>query len=356
MRITKDILSDLYSDYLTCCCGAATATGMSSVLENQISHDKITRLLNSGEIDSKRLYLKAKPICEELSSPDAVLVIDDSVEEKRYTDCNPLIQWHFDHTVGRSVKGVNFISALYHSAGMSIPVGVEFVLKNITIMDKDGKKKKKSSISKQEHFRSLVKQAVKNFDFKYVLSDSWFACADNMKCIKEECGLDFVMAMKENRKVALSLEDKAKGKYVSIKSIAPKGCVRTVYIEQLDFPILICKQVFKNRDGSAGTLYLAASDLNLTYKQLVSTIYKKRWKVEEYHQSIKSNTAFPKSPTQTEVSQQSHFIASIIAFVNLETLRVRSKQNHFSLKRLLLTNATKAAWEKFVEINNRQAA
>lgn len=355
MRITKDILSELYSEYLTCCCGLATATEMSKVLENQISHDKITRLLNSGEIDSKRLWLKAKPICEELSSPDAVLIIDDSVEEKRYTDCNRLIGWHFDHTVGRSVKGVNFITALYHSAGISVPVGVKFVIKDKETTDENGKKKKKSSISKQEHFRSLAKTATRNMDFTYVLSDSWFACSENMKFIKEECGVEFVMALKENRKVALSLEDKQQGKYVSIKDSAPKECVRTVYVEQLDFPLLICKQVFKNGDGSAGTLYLATNDLNLTYERM-TTIYQKRWKVEVYHQSIKSNTAFPKSPTQTEVSQQSHFIASIIAFINLETLRIRAKQNHFSLKKLLLTNATKAAWEKLIEINNRQAA
>ncbi|MEO8150741.1 MAG: transposase [Bacteroidia bacterium] len=355
MRITKDNLIDLYSDYLTCCCGLATATGMSAVLDEHISHDKITRLLNSGEVNSKRLWLEAKPICEEISSSDGVLIIDDSVEEKPYTDCNEIIQYHFDHTVGRCVKGVNFISAIYHSSDMSMPVGVEFIKKDLEVLDKNGKKKRKSSKSKHEHFRSLVGAALKNVDFKYVLSDSWFACADNMKYIKEDCGSDFVMAMKENRKVALSWEDKKKGKYVSIKSIAPEGCVRTVYLEQLDFPISISKQVFTNGDGSSGTLYLAASDLNLTYQQ-VSTIYKKRWKVEVYHQSIKSNTAFPKSPTQTEVAQQSHFIASIIAFIKLETLRVRTQHNHFSLKKLILTHATKAAWYKWIDINNQRAA
>jgi len=35
---------------------------------------------------------------------DGVLSFDDSIEEKRYTDQNEIITWHFDHTVGRSVK------------------------------------------------------------------------------------------------------------------------------------------------------------------------------------------------------------------------------------------------------------
>jgi hypothetical protein len=111
----------------------------------------------------------------------------------------------------------------------------------------------------------------------------------------------------------------------------------------LDFPILIAKQVFKDGNGVAGTLYLACSDLSLTYEQ-VTTIYQRRWKVEEYHKSIKSNTAFPKSPTRTTMTQQSHFIASIMAHVKLERLKIRCSKNHFTLKSLMLVNATKAAW------------
>ena len=38
---------DLYTDYLICNMGLATATGLSNMLENQISHDKITRFINS---------------------------------------------------------------------------------------------------------------------------------------------------------------------------------------------------------------------------------------------------------------------------------------------------------------------
>ena len=132
-------------------------------------------------------------------------------------------------------------------------------------------------------------------------------------------------------------------------------CARSVYIEQLDFPILITKQVFKNGDGSTGTLYLASNDMNLTYEQ-ITTIYKKRWKVEEYHKSIKSNTAFPKSPTKTMIAQQSHFIASIMAYVKLERLKIRKGINHFALKSLLLKKAAFAAWFELYKTSQPLAA
>lgn len=351
----KSSLLDLYTDYLIAGFSQATATGLSSVLDNAITHDMVTQLLSSGYISSGRLWSMVRPMCEEIEDENGVLIIDDSIEAKPYTDCNDLICWHFDHTVNRSVKGVNFVSAIYDNWKMSLPIGVCFVKKDISYINKEGKTKKKSSVSKQEYFRTLVKHGTQHLRFRYILADSWFACADNMRFVMEECGRDFIMAMKENRKVALSKEDKANGKYISIKEAVSEKCVRPVYVEQLDFPILIAKQVFKDGNGVAGTLYLACSDLSLSYEQ-ITTIYQRRWKVEEYHKSIKSNTAFPKSPTRTTMTQQSHFIASIMAYVKLERLKIRCSKNHFALKSLMLVNATKAAWCTMQKFSQPKAA
>ncbi|NQY10303.1 MAG: transposase, partial [Flavobacteriales bacterium] len=46
-----------------------------------------------------------------------------------------------------------------------------------------------------------------------------------------------------------------------------------------------------------------SNDLGADSKQ-ITTIYKKRWKVEEYHKSIKSNTCFAKSPSRTTTTQK----------------------------------------------------
>ena len=141
------------------------------------------------------------------------------------------------------------------------------------------------------------------------------------------------------------------GIYVNIKSLELEGRTLSVYFEQLDFPVLICKQVFKNKDGNTGTLYLASSDLSLSYEQ-VTTIYKKRWRVEDYyHKSIKSNSAFSKSPTKKVITQESHFIASIMAYVKLERMNVRLGMNHFALKSRLHIAASKAAYDEWVKLS-----
>jgi transposase len=87
---------------------------------------------------------------------------------------------------------------------------------------------------------------------------------------------------------------------------------------------------------------LACSDLNLSYHQ-ITTIYKKRWGVEEYHKSIKSNTGFAKSPTKTIKTQTNHYVLSIVAYIKLEWLKQRTHKNHFAMKAQIYLATQKVA-------------
>ncbi len=114
---------------------------------------------------------------------------------------------------------------------------------------------------------------------------------------------------------------------------------QVVYLEQLDFPVVITCRVFKNGDDTAA-LYLVSNDLN---SDRMATTYQKRWKVEEYHKSVKSNTCFAKSPTRTVATQKGHFIASIAAYNQFELLKMRKNRNHFALKRYINLMALRQA-------------
>lgn len=73
---------DLYSDYLIVNQGQSTATGLSTLLENKISHDSITCSLTSCDYSSRHLWSVVKPFAQQLSMSGSVLVADDTVEEK----------------------------------------------------------------------------------------------------------------------------------------------------------------------------------------------------------------------------------------------------------------------------------
>ncbi len=176
----KDLL-ELYSDYLLSSFTHTTATGLSRMNAGEVSHDRITRFLASEEMDSRALWRLLKPLVRQVECDDAVLVIDDTIEEKPYTDESELVCWHYDHSKGRSVKGVNLISALYQAGDVSVPVAFELVRKSGWVFDsKKGKWQRKSLKTKNELYRGMLSACRSNrLKLRYVLSDVWYSASDS---------------------------------------------------------------------------------------------------------------------------------------------------------------------------------
>jgi hypothetical protein len=108
----KQSIADLYSDYLLASFGATTATRLSQRLEGEVSHNQVTRYLAGQKQTAGDLWRTVEPFVREMQSVHGVLIIDDSLEEKPYTDENDLACWHYDHSKDRLLKGINFLTAL----------------------------------------------------------------------------------------------------------------------------------------------------------------------------------------------------------------------------------------------------
>jgi hypothetical protein len=352
----SDELLDLYSDYLICSFGQATATGLGQVMEGSVSHDQITRSLSSKKRTGADLWRIAKPIIREMQSEDGVMVVDDTIAEKPHSDENDIVCWHYDHTSGKTVKGIGLITVLYHSPSneMSLPVEFQLIDKTERYVDeKDGKLKRRSTLSKNERYRQMLKQAkINQIPFKYVLNDVWFASAENMNFVKHDLKKEFVMPLKTNRKLALSADDKRQGIYVRVDEveIEPNTVyAQPVYLEGVSFPLLLAKQVFTNKDDSTGVLYLVTSDTSLTYDGITS-LYQKRWTIEPFHKSLKQNAALERSPAHTVTTQTNHIFASLCAFIKLEKLKLKTRCNHFGLKARLYLRAVQSAFDELREL------
>ena len=217
----KQALLEVYSDYLIISSSQTTATGLSKVLDNKTSHDSFTRFLSSGDFSQKDQWMLGIPWCGRMNPIERLLIVDDTVLEKPHSRENEMICWHFDHTKNRNVKGINLVSLLCFSKGVSIPVSSEIIKKTETRIDKKtGVEKRRSPVTKNEIFRKFLGRARNNeIRFKYVLSERWYASQENMIRIKIDLEKDFIMAIKSNRTAALSEEDKHQGKFVGIDSL-----------------------------------------------------------------------------------------------------------------------------------------
>jgi len=188
----------------------------------------------------------------------------------------------------------------------------------------------------------------------YLSWDTWFSSADNFKFVHKELKKYFVAALKSNRKVALSWEQKLEGKFtrVSELDLQPEQAIR-VWLKGLDFPVQLVKQVFLNKDGSRGELFVVTNDLKLSTEAILA-IYQSRWSVEVLHKSLKQNVGLEKSPTKNEVTQSNHIFAAMIAWTKLEMLSKLKQTNHFALKAQLYVKAVSAAFDQIQQVKQHQ--
>ena len=77
----------------------------------------------------------------------------DSIAHKPHIDASDLIGWHYGHTTGTSVKGINFLTTLYCTDEVSLLLTFALVEKDEAFTDeKPGKPKRRASVSKNEHY------------------------------------------------------------------------------------------------------------------------------------------------------------------------------------------------------------
>jgi len=211
---------DLYTDYLLSTFGAATATGLSAMLDDEVSHDRITRFLSGQDFASKELWQQVKPVARSVENSDGVLIFADTIQEKAWTDENELMCWHYDHVSGRNVRGIKLLNALYHCNGASIPVAFELVKKPIQYCDLATRQlKRRSEVTKNELMREMIGTCIRNqLKIRFVLVDSWFSATENFDFIAAK-GRHFIAALKDNRLIAVSEENKNNKRFRRVEEL-----------------------------------------------------------------------------------------------------------------------------------------
>lgn len=326
-------LRNAYVDYLLSTEGHVSSVDLSQALDGVFSHDQITRMLSSGTVDNQTLYTKGKAYIKSKGTQGTVtLSIDDSIVAKPYMQLSSTVNYHYDDTRGYCVKGINFVSALWGDEQASVPLGVHLVEKHLVA--KGQSQKWKAIQNKNELLRRMVEALTRSRAVDYVLCDSWYSGQENMRFIKETCQTDFIISLKSNRGVATSEKEALNGSFKPVQQgKLGKGAVK-LYIKGVNFAVLVVKQVLKNGDGTSSALYLACSDLKLSREQILQ-LYKRRWKVEEYHKSLKNNCSLTKCQARVPTAQQSHFCLATLGFLLLEKAKVKEDRNHFALKKQL---------------------
>lgn len=297
------ITKQQYVDYLISTPINYTASNLADHLDG-VSHDVVTDYLARERHTARQLWELAHTLVDD--SPDAFLIIDDSVQDKRYSRQIELVKRQYSGNEHGIVAGIGVVN-LVHSAGADgdfYPIDYR-----IYAPDADGK-------TKNDHFRDMLLAAIadKQLQARTVLFDSWYASADNLKLI-HRAGRIFYTTLKANRLVSLTKE----AGYIHLSEIewTPERLDQgvTVRLQKVPFDVQLFKLVATNGDIE----WVVTNDPAPTLtRQVVQDASDVRWQVEELHRSLKQLTGSERCQCRKARAQRNHLACCYHAWVSLK--------------------------------------
>jgi hypothetical protein len=316
-----------YVEYLICTVGNFTGTNLAEHLDG-VSHDTITDYLQTERLTARTLWALVESLI--FDSPEAFLIVDDSVQDKRYSRFIELVKLQYSGAEHGLVRGIGIVN-LVHSAGAQkdfYPIDYR-----IYAPDQDGK-------TKNDHFVEMVRNAIadKQIRAKRILFDTWYASADNLKLV-HRLGLIFFTTLKSNRMVSLSKE----AGYIHLDQIEwtpdqlENGLM--VKLKEVPFKVRLFKVVATN--GDIDWVITNSPDETLT-TQVAQDVSDVRWQVEELHRGLKQLTGTEKCQCRKGRSQRNHIACCYHAWLSLKVRAKELGKTLYQTKRDLLTDYLRA--------------
>jgi hypothetical protein len=265
--------------------------------EEAPAHDAYTRLLQRLPPDSDALWQEVEPLVKLVQG---VLVFDDTTLDKPYASQMALVTRHWSGKHGRVVQGINLISLVWTDGTCRLPC-------DFRLYDKA-----QDGLSKNDHFRQMVKQAQqRGFSPQLVVFDSWYSGLENLKLLRRR-EWPWLTQLKSNRQVSI---DRTGNRAIREILIPMHG--RNVHLKGYGW-VKVFRTVGTNGDAE----YWATSQLNMTLAQAAFHALD-AWQIEVYHRGLKQFTGG----------------LAIRAFVRLEAHRLRSGMSWFETKTSIIRSA-----------------
>ena len=140
------------------------------------------------------------------------------------------------------------------------------------------KTKARNTYTKHEYLRAMLHVAQQQAAYRSCWPTGGTASAETLNAVLA-LSHHFIMAIASSRTEDLSGATRAQDRSQAVDALLfPDEQPLRVWLRSVQPAVLVSPQVFTNRDGSQGVLYLVSSDTRLNQVQL-TTIYQKQWKV-----------------------------------------------------------------------------
>jgi SRSO17 transposase len=314
-----------YIEYLISTPVNYTCTNLADHLEG-VSHDAVTDYLQRDKLTARGLWELIAPLLKD--SPEAYLIMDDSVQNKQYSHKIELVKKQYSGAEHGLVRGIGVIN-LVHSDGQDFyPIDYR-----IYAPEADGK-------TKNDHFREMLLNAIsdKHLQARTLLFDSWYASVDNLKLIVR-LKLFFVTTLKDNRLVSLSPE----GGYIHLQDLdwTPHRLEHGVSVKLKEVPFRV--QLFKVVAPNGDIEWVITNHPEGTFT--TSDIQDEnavRWQIEQLHRELKQLTGTEHCECRKARSQRNHIACCYHAWLSLKVKAQQLGKSLYAVQRDLFSDYLRA--------------
>jgi len=320
------ITRNQYIEYLLSTPINYTCSNLSEHLEN-VSHDTVTDFLQNQKFTPRDLWDLVKDRIDD--SAEAFLLVDDSVQNKQYSNAIETVKLQYSGNEHGLVKGIGVVNLVHTNGSLGDFYPVNYRIYN---PDADGK-------SKNDHFQEMFKQAVEKQEIKArkIAFDSWYASVDNLKMIHRS-GWTFYTNLKSNRKVSITKEVG----YQHLEELEwnqeEKISGKLVRLKEVPFWLKLFKLVATNGDIEWVITNKLADDFTRLRAIQATQV---RWQVEEFHRSFKQLTGSEKCQCRKERSQRNHLACCYAAWVAIKVKAQEMKTTMYQVRNNLFVEYLK---------------
>ena len=272
---------------------------------NGVSHDAVSDFLQRGRVTANRLWELVKPLLN--NTEEAVLIVDDSVQNKQYSQQIGLVQRQYSGAEHGLVRGIDIVNLLHFDGQEYYPIDYRIYAPAV-----DGS-------TKNDLFGEMLMgaKARKGIKARTVLFDSWYTSVANLKLIAL-LKMVFFAPIKDNRLVSLSREEG----YIHLQDIdwTPDRLENGVMVKLKELPLKV--RLFKIVATKGDIDWIITNCPDPIDAQAVAHMNARRWPIEQFHRELKQLTGSEKCQCRKARSQRNHLGYCYLAWL---TLKVRGK-------------------------------
>ncbi len=276
-----------------------------------VSHDAVSDFLQRGRVTASRLWELVEPL---LSNTEAAyLIVDDSVQNKQYSQHIGLVQRQYSGAEHGLVRGIDIVNLVHYDGQEFYPIDYRIYAPSV------------NGLTKNDLFGEMLMAAKlkKGIQAQTVLFDSWYTSVKNLKLVAF-LDMIFIAPIKDNRLLSLR---KAQG-YIHVQDIdwTPDRLANGVRVKlrELPFRVRLFKVVATNGDID----WLITNSPDPIEAQAIQDENARRWPIEQFHRELKQLTGSEKCQCRKARSQRNHLGYCYLAWLSL---KVRACQLELSL-------------------------